>query len=67
MSSITWRGQGGTGRFLRGRCAPEARRTVEEGGTWGKHGFPCGSEPEASDVVEAYLGKQAVEGGGGES
>jgi hypothetical protein len=24
----------------------------EEGGSWGKPGFPCGSEPEANDAVE---------------
>src|SRR5881409_261243 len=38
-----WRGRGGTGRF------PHTRQ--EEGGlTWGKHGFPHGSEPKASDA-----------------
>src|SRR5712691_10571199 len=47
-----WRGCGGTGRF------PHTRQ--EEGGlTWGKHGFPHGSEPQASDVhawdVTAYV------------
>src|SRR5438128_5314388 len=37
-----WRGGGGTGRF------PHARQ--EEGGlTWGKHGFPHGSESKTSD------------------
>src|SRR3970282_1731863 len=36
-----WRGWGGTGRF------PHALK--EEGGTWGKHGFPHESEPKASD------------------
>jgi len=34
----------------------------EEGGTRRKHGFPRGSAPRARDVIEAYLGKQAVEG-----
>jgi hypothetical protein len=24
----------------------------EEGGSWGKHGFPLGNEPQASDAVE---------------
>src|SRR5918992_5670201 len=36
-----WRGWGGTGRFP---------FRVEEGGAWGKHGFPRGSEPKASDA-----------------
>src|SRR5918996_896824 len=35
-----WRGCGGTGRFL--HC-------IDEGGPWGKHGVPHGSEPKASD------------------
>jgi hypothetical protein len=30
----------GTGRF------PEQHRPLEEGGSWGKHGFPHGSEAE---------------------
>ena len=36
-----WRGCGGTGRFLLGG---------EEGGSWGKHGFPHGSKPKARDA-----------------
>jgi len=36
-----WRGCGGTGRFL---------HRIKEGGSWGKHGFPHGSETEASDA-----------------
>jgi hypothetical protein len=35
-----WRGCGGTGRFL---------HWIKEGGSRGKHGFPRGSEPKASD------------------
>jgi hypothetical protein len=23
----------------------------EEGGSWGKHGFPCATEPEAKEVA----------------
>jgi hypothetical protein len=33
---------GGTGRFH--------RLYIKEGGSWGKHGFPHGSEPKASDA-----------------
>ena len=32
---------------------------AKEGGTRGKHGFPRGSERNASDVIEAYLGTAA--------
>src|SRR5881396_3494372 len=51
-----WRGCGGTGRF------PHARQ--EEGGlTWGKHGFPHGSEPKASDGHScSSLDRHAVRG-----
>jgi acetoin:2,6-dichlorophenolindophenol oxidoreductase subunit alpha len=37
-------GPGGIGRF------PRQRRPLKEGGSWGKYGFPRGSEPEASDA-----------------
>src|SRR5437870_12785331 len=33
----------GTGRF------PQQHRPLEEGGSWGKHGFPHGREPKAND------------------
>jgi hypothetical protein len=33
---------GGTGRFH--------RPYIKEGGSWGKHGFPHGSKPKASDA-----------------
>src|SRR5919106_1837103 len=36
-----WRGCGGTGR-----CP----HSIEEGGPWGKHGFPHGTEPKARDA-----------------
>ena len=36
---------GGTGRF--------PRSYIQEGGSWGKHGFPHGSEPKASDAHAA--------------
>jgi hypothetical protein len=39
-----WRGCGGTGRFPHGH---------KEGGPRGKHGFPLGSEPKASDAHAA--------------
>src|SRR6266540_6241289 len=31
------------------REVPQQNRPLKEGGSWGKHGFPHGSEPEASD------------------
>jgi hypothetical protein len=36
------------------RLALRAQRAVhkEEGGSWGKHGFPRGSEAKLSDAVE---------------
>ena len=39
-------------RMARGdmRGAGHAACLEEEGGTWGKHGFPCGSGEERSDV-----------------
>ena len=37
-----WRGCGGTGRFH--------HAFKQEGGSWGKHGFPHGSEPKVSDA-----------------
>src|SRR5437879_762039 len=33
-----------------GRHAASAEATSKEGGSWGKHGFPHGSEPKASDA-----------------
>ena len=42
-------GGGGGGRIA---GIPEA--TSEEGGSWGKHGFPHGSEPKASDGHAEY-------------
>jgi hypothetical protein len=36
------RGRGGTGRFL--------HKNKKKGATWGKHGFPHGSELKASDA-----------------
>src|SRR5215207_8574433 len=38
---MRFRGRGGTWKFP---------HKTEEGGTWGKHGFPHGSEPKASDA-----------------
>src|SRR5436190_5538548 len=40
-------GLGGTGRFP---------RIYGEGGSWGKQGFPHGSEPKASDGHAAWAG-----------
>src|SRR3989475_5249548 len=36
-----------------GRIAATAEATSKEGGSWGKHGFPHGSEPKASDAYAA--------------
>ena len=38
---MSFRGCGGTWKFP---------HKAEEGGSWGKHGFPHGSEPKASDA-----------------
>ncbi len=38
-------GAGGNREF------PHKSRLLEEGGSWGKHGFPHGSELKASDIV----------------
>ena len=35
------------------REVPPKTRPLKEGGPWGKHGFPHGSEPQASDVHRA--------------
>jgi hypothetical protein len=40
-------------------CAAWGRACPREGGARRKQGFPRGSEPEASDVIEAYLGTAA--------
>src|SRR5205807_9007065 len=34
-----------------------AEATHEEGGSWGKHGFPHGSEPKASDAGAERAGR----------
>jgi hypothetical protein len=33
-------------------CEAREKAWSEEGGSWGKHGFTHGSEPQASDAVE---------------
>ncbi len=43
------------------RGASSAACPPEEGGSRGKHGFPRGSAPATRDVIEAYLGKAALE------
>jgi hypothetical protein len=45
---------GGTGRFH--------RLYSNEGGSWGKHGFPHGSEPKASDAQERTQRSNAARG-----
>src|SRR5438093_11679996 len=42
--SFLLRGGGG------GRIATSPEATSKEGGSWGKHGFPHGSEPKARDA-----------------
>src|SRR5438552_387144 len=46
---------------------PRMNRPLKEGGPWGKHGFPHGSEPEASDahVLLERLGGRRLERGRG--
>jgi hypothetical protein len=41
------------------RRAARDRAYPREGGPRGKQGFPRRSEPEASDVIDAYLGTAA--------
>src|SRR5438132_10535570 len=48
-----WRGCGGTGRF------PHTDK--KEGAAWGNHGFPHGSEPQASDGQAASLSTPEVQ------
>jgi hypothetical protein len=38
-----------------GRIATTTEATSKEGGAWGKHGFPHGSEPKARDAHAAAL------------
>jgi hypothetical protein len=33
---------------------------LKEGGSWGNHGFPHGSEPEASDAHAGSIGSLAL-------
>jgi hypothetical protein len=40
---------------------PRLARPLEEGGPWGKHGFPAGSEPEASDAAEGFIRLASLE------
>ena len=52
------------------REVPLTSRPMEEGGSWGKHGFPQGSEADASDAhqggtVVVSVGVVSVGGGGG--
>jgi hypothetical protein len=45
-----WRGLGGNREVPPIEIVGGAEANLEEeGGPWGKHGFPHGSEPEASD------------------
>src|SRR5437870_503224 len=46
-----------------GRYAEHAEVTSKEGGSWGKHGFPHGSEPKASDghAIILSTGRSRIE------
>ena len=54
---IVGRGSRGTGGF------PRLHRPMEEGGPWGKHGFPHGSELKASDDHAAVGVLRSIGGG----
>ena len=61
-----WRGLGGnrevpTLAILSGAEAI----SEEEGGSWGKRGFPRGSEPEASDGQRASASIRSLDSGAG--
>jgi hypothetical protein len=43
------------------REVPLENRPLEEGGPWGKHGFPHGSEPQASDAAEGFIKLSSLE------
>jgi hypothetical protein len=54
---VSGSGEGSQGN----REVPRPNRPLEEGGPWGKHGFPHGSEPEASDAVEGFIRLASLE------
>ncbi len=41
-------------------AASDIEAFPKEGGSWGKHGFPHGSEPKASDAHETQTTSSAV-------
>jgi hypothetical protein len=43
-----------------GRIATTTEATSKEGGAWGKHGFPRGSEPKARDAHPTARGAAAA-------
>jgi len=59
MKCDVWKGLGGNREvspvlFLRARgdlSGAGAEAILEEGGSWGKHGFPHGSDLQGSDVA----------------
>jgi hypothetical protein len=59
MKYEVWKGFGGNREvsplvFLSPRgdlSGARAEATLEEGGPWGKHGFPHGGAPKGSDLV----------------
>jgi hypothetical protein len=48
-----------------GRKAARAEALPEEGGSWGKHGFPHGSEPKASDAHDEVTTIEMLSAGAG--
>src|SRR5262245_28428669 len=61
-----WRGPGGNREVPpMGILGEAGANSVEEGGTWGRHGFPRGSEPEASDAHSDGLLRTPVGRGAG--
>jgi hypothetical protein len=60
-----WRGLGGNREVPPIEILGGAEgNSEEEGGTWGKHGFPHGSEPEASDAHSVGLPRTVARGRG---
>jgi len=52
MIVAKWRGFGGNREVPPPEILGGAEAySEEEGGSWGKHGFPHGSEPKANDVA----------------
>ncbi len=55
---VSGRGEGSQGNWE----VPRQNRPLKEGGPWGKHGFPHGSEPEANDAAAGFIRLASLEG-----